>query len=92
MSGAESDWNRFLRRFGARLQEQNSRIQNAQIAQTMEISQINSMQNRLIRDVINLSNRVQSLERIAAYRTKHSDDEDPLKRVIDSQNSNTDQN
>ena len=92
MADADSDWSRFLRRFGARLQTQNARMQNAQIAQTMEINQLNSMQNRLIRDVINLSNRVQSLERIAAYRTKHSDDEDPLKRAIDSQNSNSDQN
>lgn len=87
-----NDWNRFVRRFNARLEAQTNRLQNAQIAQTMEISQLCSMQNRLIRDVIHLSTRIEQLERVAAYRTKHSDEEDPLKRVSAAVVPPTDQN
>jgi len=92
MSDSDADLSRFLRRFNARLENQTSRLQNAQMALTMEVSQLTSMQNRLIRDVILLSNRVGALERIAAYRTKHSDDEDPLKRQTEQPSSTSDQN
>ena len=88
----DSDWNRFIRRFNARLEAQTTRLQNAQIAQTHEIAQLCSMQNRLIRDVIQISNRITQLERIAAYRTKHSDDEDPLKRIETARSQGLDQN
>ena len=91
MADSNTDWNRFVRRFNARLEAQTNRLQNAQLAQTMEISQLCSMQNRLIRDVIQLSTRVEKLERIAAYRTKHSDDEDPLKRATSSEAPSSDQ-
>ena len=91
MADENADWNRFIRRFNARMEAQNARIMNAQIAHTHEISQLCSMQNRLIRDVIQLSNRVMQLERIAAYRTKHSDDSDPLKR-LDENDQNSVQN
>ena len=92
MSEGDSDWSRFFRRLNARQEAQNSRLQNAQIAQTHEIGQLGSMQNRLIRDVILLSNRIAQLERIAAYRTKHSDDEDPLKRLENDNQDNSVQN
>ena len=72
------DWNRLLKRFNDKV----DRLGSAQIAQTSEISQLVSMQNRLIRDIIRISNRLDSLERIAAYRTKHSDENDPLKISI----------
>lgn len=87
-----ADWHRLVRRFNARFDAQITRIQNAQIAQTMEISQLCSMQNRLIRDVIQLSNRISTLERVVAYRTKLSDEEDPLKRASQPDAPPSDQN
>ena len=74
-NGAD-DWTRLLKRFNDKV----DRIGTAQMAQNSEISQLCSMQNRIIRDLLRLTARMESLERIAAYRTKHSDENDPLKK------------
>ena len=83
-NGAD-DWTRLLKRFNDKV----DRIGSTQMAQNSELSQLCSMQNRIIRDLLRLSTRVNSLERIAAYRTKDADDNDPIKQtsLLSSQSS-----
>ena len=62
-----------------RFQRQTNQLRHTTTALTMELAQLQSMHNRLVRDLINARQRVLELERIAAYRTKFSDEQDPLK-------------
>ena len=68
-----------LARIIERFQRQNSQLRHTMTALTMELAQLQSMHNRLVRDLIATRQRVLELERIAAYRAKFSDDNDPLK-------------
>ena len=80
MKDTGDDWTRLLRRFNAKV----DRLQSAQMAQTNEISHLISMQNRLIRDLVQIKTRVIQLENIAAYRTKLSDENDPIKKTSEN--------
>ena len=62
-----------------RFQRQTNQLRHTSTALTMELAQLQSMHNRLVRDLISTRQRVLELERIAAYRTKFSDEQDPLK-------------
>ena len=87
MTDTGDDWTRLLQRFNNKV----DRIQSAQMAQTNEISHLISMQNRIIRDLVQIKTRVGQLENIAAYRTKLSDENDPIKQASAIQNSSNDQ-
>ena len=87
MTDTSDDWTRLLKRFNDKV----DRIQTAQIAQTNEISHLCSMQNRIIRDLIQIKARVGDLENIAAYRTKLSDENDPIKKSDPTKASTSDQ-
>ena len=62
-----------------RFQRQVNQLRHTTTALTMELASLHSMHNRNVRDLVSTRQRVLELERIAAYRTKFSDNQDPLK-------------
>ena len=73
----DNDIHLLFQRLNARLDQQR----NSSIALNGELSQVISMQNRLIRDMIAVTNRLRALEAIVAYRTNRDDENDPLNRA-----------
>ena len=60
-------------------QRNTNQLRQTTTALTLELAQLQSMHNRTVRDLIATRQRVLQLERIVAYRTKFSDESDPIK-------------
>ena len=56
-----------------------NQLRNSLAGVTMELAQLQSLHNRTVRDLIEVRKRLTDLERTTAYRTKFSDENDPLK-------------
>ena len=56
-----------------------NQLRNSLAGVTMELAQLQSMHNRTVRDLIEVRRRLADLEKTSAYRTKFSDENDPLK-------------
>ena len=79
LQNMNDDESQQLARIIQRFQRQVNQLRQTTVALTMEMAQLQSMHNRTVRDLIATRQRVLELERIAAYRTKFSDAQDPLK-------------
>ena len=64
-------------------QDQIQRLARNQVKLADDVAHLMSMQNRTIRDLIEVRNRVMALERIVAYRTQSSDNNDPIVNAQD---------